>query len=54
MFECENEFSLVKFLAGSKGCAENLLLAECHIFLFLFSVIRAFKYLVLNCSLNYK
>lgn len=31
MFECENEFSLVKFLAGSKGCAENLLLVECHI-----------------------
>lgn len=30
MFECENEFSLVKFLAGSKGCAENLLV-ECHI-----------------------
>lgn len=43
----------MKFLAGSKGCAENLLLAECHIFFF-FSVIRAFKYLVLNCSLNYK
>lgn len=26
----------MKFLAGSKGCAENLLLAECHIFFFFF------------------
>ena len=54
---------MVKFLAGSKGCAENFLLGcVSHFgelkgrlgFFFLFSVIGVFKYLELNCSLKCK